>query len=127
MRKSTKVLGALAVAGVAALSGSAFTAANTLNGDNYAGYGTAKVSGATTSAIEHTLSGDGATIVSTKLTFATDLTTGHQVKAGFGTAALVSCDVTLVSDATVGPDTAVCTYTTAPSTSTATDFNVAVS
>lgn len=124
MRKNVKLLTALAVAGLVATTGSAFTAGNTVSGDNYAGYGTSTVTGATTEGIEHTLSTDGATINSTLLTFTTDLSTGHQVKAGFdGT--LFTCTVT--QGTSPAKDTATCTYSTPYTTSTATAFNVAVS
>jgi hypothetical protein len=126
MTKTFKLLSAVGVAGVVAASGSTFTASNTVGGDNYAGYGSATVTGAITQAIEHTLSADGTTINSTVLTFTTDLTAGHQVEAGFGTTALESCAVTL--NATPTLDTATCTYAAAGyTTSTATDFRVAVS
>lgn len=127
MRTSGMIFGTLAVAGLAATGGSAFTASNTVGGDNYAGYGSATVTGAITQGIEHTLSADGTTITSTLLTFTTDLTAGHQVKAGFGTTVLENCTVTLA----VAPalDTATCTYASgyATATATATDFRVAVS
>lgn len=125
MRKSTKLLVAVAAAGAIAGAGSAFTASNTLSGDDVAGYGTSTVTGATVEAMEHTLSSDGTTITSTSLTFTTDLGASHQVKAGFGTADLQSCTVTV----NVSPeeDTAVCTYSTAPTTSSASAFNVTVS
>lgn len=123
--RNSKILLGLAAAGLVAASGSAFTASNTLSGDNVAGYGSSTVTGATVETIEHTLSADGTTITSTALTFTTDLNSGHQVKAQFGTASLESCTVTVA----VSPakDTATCTYTTAPTTSSATDFKVAVS
>jgi hypothetical protein len=125
MRKNFKLLGAVAVAGVVATTGSAFTASNTVGGDNYAGYGSATVTGAITEGIEHTLSADGTTVNSTLLTFTTDLTAGHAVKAGFGTTALESCTVTLNTAPAL--DTATCTYASGYTTSTATDFRVAVS
>ena len=125
MRSNKKIFAAVAAAGLAAAGGSAFTASNTVAGDNYAGYGSATVTGAITEGIEHTLSADGTTINSTLLTFTTDLTAGHNVKAGFGTAALESCTVTL--NVSPAKDTATCTYATAPTTATATAFNVAVS
>jgi hypothetical protein len=125
MRKNFKLLGAVAVAGVVATTGSAFTAGNTVGGDNYAGYGSATVSGATTTAIEHTLNADGTAITKTLLTFSTVLTTGHQVKAGFGTTALEDCVVTINATA---DDTALCTYAGAGyTTADASSFKVAVS
>lgn len=126
MTRNLKLLGAVAVAGAVAASGAASTAGNTVGGDNYAGYGSATVTGATTTGIEHTLSADGTTVNSTLLTFSTDLSAGHQVKAGFGTTALETCTVTLNTSPTL--DTANCAYA-APfyTTSTATAFKVAVS
>jgi hypothetical protein len=120
-----KTLVAFAAAGLVAAGGSAFTKSNTISGDNVAGYGSSTVTGAIVEAVEHTLSADGSTIVSTALTFTTDLNAGHQVKAQFGTANLQSCTVTVAVSPT--KDTATCTYSTAPTTSAATDFKVAVS
>lgn len=117
------VIGAVVVVGISA--NSAYTAGNTLNGDNVAGYGTSEVTGAIVQVIEHTLSADGTTINATALRFTTDLNSGHQVRAGFGTAALQSCTVTLNTAPTL--DTATCTYSPTFSTSTAGDFHVAVS
>lgn len=126
MNRTSKLLGAVAVAGAVGASGSALTAGNTVGGENFAGYGSATVTGAITTAIEHTLSADGTTINSTVLTFSTDLTPGHQVKAGFGTTALESCTVTLNAAPTL--DTASCAYASPfYATSTASDFKVAVS
>jgi hypothetical protein len=67
MRMSNKrILGALAlalaVAGLVAAGSSALTASNTVNGDNYAGYGSVSVTAAITEGIEHTLSADGTTV-----------------------------------------------------------------
>lgn len=121
MRISTKFLTVAAVAGLIVAGGTASTASNTLAGDNVAGYGTATVSGATTTGIEHTLSADGTTIVSTLLTFSTDIAAHHAVTAGFGTTALEAC----VEDITA--NTATCAYTATYTTSAATDFRVAVS
>jgi hypothetical protein len=134
MRKNFKLLGAVAVAGVVATTGSAFTASNTLGGENIAGYGTDVVTGASTSAIEHTLSTDGTTITDTALTFTADLSTGSSVVAGFG-GTLVSCTITEGADGADAlpntaddlPDTAACAYGTPFDTATATSFEVAVS
>lgn len=117
-----KITLTLAAAGLIAIGGaSAFTASNTVGGDNYAGYGSATVTGASSTGIEHTLSADGTTITSTLVTFSTDLLAGHNVKSGFGSTALEDC----VED--VAADTATCTYATGYNTATATDFRVAVS
>jgi len=117
------MIGAVLVAGISA--NSAYTAGNTLNGDNVAGYGTSAVTGAIAQGIEHTLSADGTTINATTMTFTTDLNSGYQVRAGFGTAALQSCTLTLNTAPTL--DTATCTYSPTFSTSTAGDFHVSVS
>ena len=124
MRTSSKLLVAAAAAGLVATGGSAFTASNTVGGENVAGYGTAAVTGAITEVIEHTLSADGKTITSTSLTFTTDLNEQHAVKAGFGATDLESCTVTLAT--APAKDTAVCTYATGYTTANATTFNVAV-
>ena len=120
MRKNIKLIGAVAVAGVVAATGSAFTAGNTVAG-SVAGYGTSTISGATATGVVHSLSADGDTIESTEITFnATQ--SGRTVVAGFGTTALESCTV----DVTDGLS-AICTYTAVYNTATATAFNVAVS
>jgi len=123
MRNSIKFLGALAVAGLVAAGGSAFTASNTVD-PSVAGYGTSTVSGAIVSSVHHTLAADGVTIVSTKLLF----TTSQQhsiVTAGFGTTALQNCVVDPMVEE-VDPNTATCTYSPTFNTALATAFNVAV-
>lgn len=125
MRKNFKLLGAVAVAGLVATTGSAFTASNTLNGDNVAGFNTDVVSGATTTKIEHTLSADGSTITSTALTFDAVQPASSAVKAGFGTT-LFTCQAVPVGTATTSADYT-CQYTTAFDTKTANSFAVAVS
>ncbi len=120
MRKNTKVLAAVVVAGVVAATGSAFTASNTVV-TSVAGYGTNTVTGATTSAVSHTLSADGDAITASAITFSATQA-GRTVVAGFGTADLQSCTV-----ATDGLSAA-CTYAGAGYvTASATAFNVAVS
>lgn len=120
MRITKKLVAALAVTGVVAISGSAFTASNTVS-TSVAGYGTNTVTGATATSVVHTLSTDGTTIVSSALTFDASQT-GRTVVAGFGTTALESCTVD-----TTTPTTATCTYATGYDTATATAFNIAVS
>lgn len=133
--KNIKIFGALTVAGVVAMTGSAFTASNTLDGENLAGFGSDQVSGAATSAIEHTLIADGTEVSASTLTFTTDLPAGAQVVAGFGVGALQSCDVVeggngadlepdTVDDL---PDSAQCDYVTRYSTADTDIFKVAVS
>lgn len=114
-----KIFAAVAVAGVIAAGGSAFTASNTVV-SSVAGYGTNTVTGATSTAITHTLSGDGTDITSSTITFSASQS-GRTVKAGFGTATLESCTVA------VDGLSATCTYATGYDTATSTAFNVAVS
>jgi len=123
MRKSIKVLGAVAVAGLVAASGSAFTAANTVPA-SVAGYGTSTISGATATALNYTLAADGATITAAALTF-TGNQTGKTIKAGFGTAALTACTVG-THDTTANTTPVTCSGYT-QSTATSSTFNVAVS
>jgi hypothetical protein len=118
MHKRT-VVTAVAVAGIAAAGGSAFTAGNTV-ANSVAGYGTSTVSGATVTGVSHTLSADGSKITATTLTF-NAAQTGRTVKATFGTSAMEAC--TLSTDAL----SATCTYATGYDTATASAFNVAVS
>ncbi len=121
MRKNFKLLGAVAVAGLVATTGSAFTAGNTVV-SSVAGYGTATVTGATSTVIEHTLNATGDRITSSAITFSPALTANHAVKAGFGTTALEGCSLNV--DFTV----ATCTYaSTGYATADAAKFNVAVS
>ncbi len=127
MRKNFKLLGAVAVAGLVAATGSAFTANNTVPA-SVAGYGTSTISGATATALSYTLSGDGATITASALTFTGDLT-GRTVKAGFGADALTGCTVGAFTAGTApapGTTAVTCTGYT-QSTATSGTYNVAVS
>lgn len=120
MRKNTKIVGAVAVAGLVAASGSAFTNSNSVAA-SVAGYGSAAVTGATMTAVTHTLSGTGDSITASTLTFDA-AQTGRTVVAGFGSTALQSCVVD-----TTTPTKATCTYGTAYVTADAASFKVAVS
>lgn len=130
MRNHQKLLGALAVAGVVAASGSAFTAATTVPA-TVAGYGTSTITGATATSLKYTQSADGTQITGAALKFTENLT-GMTVKAGFGTTASTSCTVgTRVAD---DPDTTAVGDAMSPvtcsgftqSTATSSSFNVAV-
>ena len=130
-----KLLGAVAVAGLVAAGGSAFTASNTLAGENVAGYGTDTVVGASTTVIEHTLVGDGEFVAATALTFSADLSAGSTVRAGFEGAASVECVLTeggngvdtIVNTLDDLPDSAVCTYGAGVLTEASDTFQVSVS
>jgi hypothetical protein len=75
MRKSGKLVGALAVAGLIATGGAAFTASNTLPAGGISGYGESVSTGATITAVEHTLlSTDNSKLASVAFTSTTDVT-----------------------------------------------------
>ena len=111
--KTKKIILAVAVIGVVAAGGVAFTATNGVPA-SVAGYGTAAVSGADATEIHHSLSTDGTTINSTALTL-TGVQTDTIVRAGFGADASSidmtnsSCSVTTPYDLTSTVVT--CTYT----------------
>ncbi|MEX1165195.1 MAG: hypothetical protein WEB03_16610 [Nitriliruptor sp.] len=111
------VLGTAAV--TLLFAGSAFTASNTIEGPNVAGYGTVAVTGATVTSVGHTLSANGSQIASTKLVFS-ETQFGRTVDAGFDSA-LVNCTVTELA-----PTEADCSYTDV-ATAGAANFAVAVS
>jgi hypothetical protein len=76
MRRSTKLVAALAVAGVVAAGGSAFTASNTMSQtSNFAGYGQATATGATITNITYTpLSTDASKLSTVVFASSTDVT-----------------------------------------------------
>lgn len=76
MRRSTKLAAALAIAGVVAAGGSAFTASNTMSQtSNVAGYGQATATGATVTKISYTsLSTDASKLASVIFTTSTNVT-----------------------------------------------------
>jgi hypothetical protein len=123
MHKSTRFLGALAVAGIVVAGGTAFTASNTVPA-SVAGYGTSTISGATATALSYTLSADGTTITGAALTFTGDQTL-RTVQAGFGTDALTDCTVGTYDS--VGDATPVTCTDFTQATAESASFNVAVS
>ena len=133
-RKTKKIVLALVVIGVVAAGGAAFTAANTVP-THAVGYGQAVVTGATASAIDHTLSADGMHIDQTVMTLTGNLADAPIVTAGFGAdgvdlAACTATPATGVFGAVNRTTVATCDYTVAPAapylTSTALRFNVSV-
>lgn len=72
MRKNYKLVGALAVAGLVAAGGSAFTASNTGMTDAKLGYGTSTVTGITVTTTAYNTSADHSTL--TDITFTTPAT-----------------------------------------------------
>jgi hypothetical protein len=73
MRKSTKMVGGLVIAGVVAATGSAFTASNLVPAST-AGYGESAVTGATVSNVAYTLAADPSKLASVVFTATTDVT-----------------------------------------------------
>ena len=130
MKNMTRMALGLGAAAVVAAGGSAFTAGNTLGGNNTVGYGTDTVTGAVSTGIEHALSLDGQYVASSTITFAPDANTDPQVMAGFGalgSSAMTNCTVTPATKTATDVYTAVCTYTATQYTTTAAaDFRVAV-
>lgn len=90
MRKSTKLVGAIAVAGVVAAGGAAFTASNTQAASQVVGYGSTTVSGATVSSMQYNLNSAGDNVDSVTLVLAGDTTTSA-VSIGFNAGATTSC------------------------------------
>lgn len=119
--KTSKIIAAVALIGAVAAGGSALTASNSIPA-SVAGYGSSTISGATATALNYTLAGDGTTITGATLTFTGDKT-GRTVKAAFGTDALTTCVVGTYDGTTSTPVT--CSGFT-QSTADSTTFNVAV-
>jgi hypothetical protein len=90
MRKSTKLVGALAVAGVVAAGGTAFTNSNTQAAAQVVGYGSTTISGATVSSMAYHLNSAGDNVDSVTLVLAGD-TTASAVSIGFNGGATTSC------------------------------------
>jgi hypothetical protein len=132
--KTKKIVLAVAVIGAIAAGGAAFTAANTVP-THAVGFGSAVVTGAVASHIDHTLSADGMHVDKTVMTLTGNLADAPVVTAGFGPdgTALSACTATAatgVFGAANRTTVATCDYTVAPATpylaSTALQFNVAV-
>ncbi|MDQ1629103.1 MAG: hypothetical protein QOI54_2847 [Actinomycetota bacterium] len=108
MHHKSKLLGALAIAGVIATAGSAFTASNEVPTPSVVkGYGSQTITGVTASAITYNTNAAGDTITSVGLTLATD-TTGKTIQVAFNDAAPATC-----SDAGTYDATSQTTYTCA--------------
>ena len=120
MRKSSKLIGALAIAGIAAAGGTAFTASNTQATSQVVGYGSTTISGATVSSMTYNLSSAGNNVNSVTLVLAGD-TTGSAVSIGFNGGALTSCGTgTVATDTTYTCDNGGVSFTQSTSGLTAT-------
>ena len=85
MRKNFKLLGAVAVAGLVAAGGSAFTAANTGVDATIAGYESAAVTGVTVTNVEYVVNATDATKFSSIVfTETEDVSTGYTAKLSLG-------------------------------------------
>lgn len=103
--KTRKALGALALAGVAAAAGAAFTASNTLPGGSATlGYGSQEISGVTATSVSYNTNDAGDTVESVGLVLVGD-TTGKLIKIGFNDATPTACSDTGSYDE-VGDETA---------------------
>jgi hypothetical protein len=94
MRKS-KIVGAIAVAGIVATGGAAFTSSNTFASGATApltGYASTSVSGGTINSLKYNLNAAGDNVDSVTLVLAND-TTSSAVSIGFNGAGTTSCGV----------------------------------
>jgi hypothetical protein len=110
MRTSIKFLGALAVAGLVAAGGSAFTASNTVAAGQVVGYGSTTITGATVSSMHYTLNDTGTNVNSVTLVLAGDMMAipaGHAVASavsiGFNQLATTPCGPGVLTEATTDP------------------------
>ena len=89
-----RILGSLALAGLVAASGSAFTAGNTLPAaDAVKGYGSQTISGVTATSVTYNTNPPGDTITSVGLVLTND-TTAKVIKIAFNDAAPATCSGT---------------------------------
>jgi hypothetical protein len=126
MRHNTsKILASVAVFGVVAAGGSAFTASSSLpQTPKVVGYDTTTITGAVATDVSYQLSTDSSKIAQALITFTGDQT-GRVIKAGWGEGTLdTTCTVpvTYVAPSMV----ATCDFGTTVDTGTATKFKVAV-
>ena len=90
MRKTSRIFGALALAGVAAAGGAAFTNSNTQAASQVVGYGSTTISGATVNSMVYNLNAAGDNVDSLTLVLSGD-TTSSAVSIGFNGGATTSC------------------------------------
>ena len=114
MRKSAKILTAVAVAGLTFAGGSAFTASNTQASAATVGYGTTTVSGATVNSLKYNLDQSGANITSVALILEGDTTTS-KVAMNFNAGTSFDCSTTDVAGV------ATTTYSCTPAAPLSTD------
>ncbi len=95
--KPTRIAAAVAVIGVLAAGGAAFTAGNTVP-NTVAGYGTSTISGGTVLSLNYTLSSDGTAIDGATIVFQGD-TTGDTASIAFDAGAATTCTTGTVDGA----------------------------
>lgn len=125
MRSTSKVLAASAVAGVLAMTGSAFTAGNTLPSTTVtAGYGSQTITGVTAEQVNYNLNVPKDTVESVGLVLTGDTTT-KTIQIAFNDAAPATCSSTGTFASTTDDTTYTCTTT--QSVDTANKFALAAS
>lgn len=97
MRKSHKILGVVAAAGIILAAGSAFTNSNTAPTDKTLGYSSTTVSGGTVNDIDYTLNAAGTNVDKITLVLAGD-TTASAVSIGLNGAATTPCGTGVFAD-----------------------------
>lgn len=128
MRTSTKIFGAVAVAGVVAASGGAFTASNTFASGATApltGYATTTVTGGTVNSLKYNLDSSGANIASVALVLANDTTTSA-VSMNFNGGTSFSCGTGTATTTAPITTSYTCTPAAAESTSGLTSTGVVI-
>jgi hypothetical protein len=120
MRGTTKLIGAVAVAGLVATAGSAFTDSNSLPAASVTkGYGSQTITGVTATSVTYNTDTPGSTITSVGLVLTGD-TTAKVIQIAFNDAAPATC-----SDAgtfTAGSTSYTCVVTPGQDVATATKF-----
>ena len=116
MRKNFKLLGALAVAGLVAAGGSAFTDANTGINDAIGGYSSADVSGVVVTKVEYVVDvANSAKFSSINFSESTDVVTvTHTAKltvTGGATPVVTTCTIGATAGTTAAPATITCPTT----------------
>lgn len=126
MRTRSKLIGALAVAGVVAASGTAFTAANTgFTANEFVGYGSTTVTGVTVSNVAYNVNGTDASLLDTIVfTVAQDVTgAGYEslltINGATGTRTTCTATFTTVGTITCPTTAAIATVTSVGLTVTA--------
>ncbi|MCW2745625.1 MAG: hypothetical protein JWM48_2175 [Mycobacterium sp.] len=131
MRKSTKIVGGVVIAGVVAATGSAFTASNDVPLTSTAGYGETAVTGATVSNISYALATDPSKLASVVFTATTDVT-GKTAQMTLRTAGGVvgtayPCSLGAYGTPTVGQMTITCLTADTPALASFTATGLTVS